>query len=114
MQIPALTAIKASFIFFYRRIFMTGQEKLFPWISAVTLATILIWGLGYFFGFLLICPGHPSAYWTKLSVQKEHCVNTGMLHTAYGISDVILDIVVILLPIPWVRSPLYRVSTMYS
>lgn len=102
MQIPALTAIKASFIYFYRRIFNQGHEKLFGRITLAVLVIILIWGAGYFFSFLFICPGHPDAYWSTLLDEENECVNTVMLHNAYGISDVVLDFIVILLPIPWV------------
>jgi len=105
MQIPALTAIKASFVYFYRRIFNQGHEKIFGWVTSAVLVFILIWGVGYFFSFVFICPGHPTAYWTTLVEEKKYCVDTVILHNAYGVSDVLLDIIVILLPIPWVSLP---------
>ena len=100
MQIPALTATKMSILFLYRRIFNQGTDKLFGRLTFGTLVIIAIWGLGYFFSFLFICPGHPTAYWTTLLYEKEQCVNTVTLHNAYGVSDVIIDFIVILLPIP--------------
>lgn len=103
MQIPALAAVKMSFVFFYRRIFITGHNNVFPWISMAVIVVTVVWSLGYFFSFLFLCPGHPSAYWSALINIKEHCLDTMKLHNAYGISDVILDIIIILLPIPWVR-----------
>ena len=103
MQIPALTAIKASFICFYRRIFTKGHEKAFASITGAVLVIILMWGVGYFFAFLFICPGHPAAYWVTLALEKKYCVDTATLHNAYGVSDVVIDFLVILLPIPWVR-----------
>lgn len=102
MQIPALTAIKASFVYFYRRIFNKGHERVFGYMTAIMLGLILIWGLGYFFSFVFICPRHPTAYWTSYIEQKQYCVDTVALHNAYGVSDATLDIIVILLPIPWV------------
>ena len=100
MQIPALMATKMSILFFYRRIFNQGTDKMFGRLTFVALVIIAIWGVGYFFSFLFICPGHPTAYWTTLLYEKEECVDTVTLHNAYGVSDVILDFIVILLPIP--------------
>ena len=102
MQIPALTAIKASFVFFYRRIFNTGQNKLFQKSSVALLSLVVIWATGFFFSFLFICRVHPTAYWTTLLVEKEKCVNTVALHNTYGVSDVVLDIFIISFPVPWV------------
>jgi len=100
MQIPALTAVKMSFIFFYRRIFNQGNDKIYARLTSAALALIAIWGVGYFFSFLFICPGHPTAYWTTLVDEKKNCINTVTLHNSYGVSDALLDLIVILLPIP--------------
>lgn len=100
MQIPALAFVKMSFVFFYRRIFNTGSDRVFGRMTLATLVIIAIWGIGYFFSFLFICPGHPTAYWTTLVEEKKRCVNTVILHNAYGVSDVVIDFIVILLPIP--------------
>ena len=102
MQIPALTAIKASFVFFYRRIFNTGQKKFFDRMTIAVIGLVVVWGIGYFFSFLFICKTHPTAYWTTLGREKELCVNTVFLHNSYGVSDLILDVIIILLPVPWV------------
>ena len=100
MQIPALATVKMSFVFFYRRVFNKGSDKAFGRITVMVLALILLWGIGYFFSFLFICPGHPTAYWTTLVVEKQYCVNTVILHNAYGVSDLLLDLIIIVLPIP--------------
>ena len=76
---------------------------MFAYVTGTMLILILMWGVGYFFTFLFICPGHPDAYWKTLEGEKKHCVDTSTLHDAYGVSDVVIDFLVILLPIPWVR-----------
>ena len=66
------------------------------------LCLILAWGLSFFFSLLFICPGHPDAFWTMLKLEKEYCLNTTLWHNTYGISDVVLDLMVILFPLPQV------------
>ena len=120
MQVLGLMCIKMSFIFFYvsyrsksmpfqqlthlfkRRIFVQGSSKVFDILTLVALAIIAAWGLAYFFSLLLMCPGHPDAFWTTLAEEKKYCFDTTMWHNSYGISDVVLDFIVILIPIPQV------------
>ena len=68
------------------------------------LGLILVWGIGYFFSFLFVCKTHPTAYWTTLAREKQLCVNSVILHNSYGVSDLILDVMIILLPVPWVSA----------
>ena len=103
MQVPALTSIKLSFMFFYRRIFGSAGGKTVNITSWVLITLITGWGLAYFFATLFICPGHPDAYWTSLVALKKDCIDTVMLHNSSGVTDVTLDVLVILFPIPWVR-----------
>ena len=47
----------------------------------------------------------------RLRMKKKHCVDTMTLHNAYGVSDVVIDFLVILLPIPWVRQSRVELGT---
>ena len=76
MQIPALTFVKMSFVFFLPKMFNTGSDRLFGRMTIATLGIIAIRGIGYFFSFLFICLGHPTACWTTLLGDKKRCVNT--------------------------------------
>ena len=102
MQIPTLTFVKSSIVILYRRIFLSTSRQIFHLASGFLIVLIWIWGVAYFFSFLFICPGHPTAYWTTLRTEKEFCINTVLLHNAYGVSDFVLDVLIILLPIPLV------------
>ena len=102
MQVPCLTTVKLSFIFFYRRVFDQGSRKTFRIIVWTFAAIITVWGIAYFFVFLFICPGHPDAYWEALIDQKDDCLNVTSIHDSFSISDVILDILVITFPVPMV------------
>lgn len=102
MQIPALGLVKLSLLFFYRRIFSIGRGKVFNAITVGMISVITIWTIGFFFGFLFICGSHFTAYWSSLASEKVYCVNTMFLHNWYAISDVITDIIVLIIPLPLV------------
>lgn len=112
MQVPALAAIKMSLVFFYRRVFNQGASQWFRILTATVLTIIAIWATSFFFTFLFMCPGHPDVYWSTLARQKKICVDTAIVHNSYGISDVIIDIFVILLPIPLVSQGQAKFLTM--
>ena len=99
MQTPSLVAVKLSFLFFYRRIFSQGTSRLFRILTVALMVVVLTWGVSFFFAFLFVCPGHPSAYWHRLLDQKMHCIDTVILNNSYGISDVIIDILIFAMPV---------------
>ena len=60
----------------------------------------IAWTISFFFALLFICGRNFSAYWTSTVIEKELCVDTSMLHNALAISDFILDVIIITLPLP--------------
>lgn len=60
---------------------------------------ITAWMIGYFFILLFLYGTDFSAYWTNSTTEKDLCLPTGPVHLGYAISDVITDILTILLPI---------------
>ena len=106
MQVPALTAIKLSIVLFYRRIFIARvtNAAAFHYTTLAFMICTVIWGISFFFAFLLMCAGDSTAYWTTLVEEKESCIETVALHNIYGISDALFDILVMLLPLPSVSS----------
>ena len=101
-QIPALSLAKLSLIFFYRRVFNTGATRLLKWSLTAMVVLISLWAISFFFSFLFICGKTPAAYWISTKAEKSYCVGTQMLHLSFAISDTILDILIILIPIPLV------------
>ncbi|KAL2045433.1 hypothetical protein ABVK25_012097 [Lepraria finkii] len=104
MQIPALGLIKLSFMFFYKRIFAKGKGAAFKATINGFVGLIIIWIIGFFFGYLFVCKAHPSNYWTSLYNEKLYCNNSTQLHLGYAISDFIFDFLIIAFPIPLVWS----------
>ncbi|MCJ1380091.1 hypothetical protein MMC17_003194 [Xylographa soralifera] len=108
-QIPALSLIKLSVIFFYRRIFNTGATPLLNWSTMTMVALVSMWTISFFFSFLFICGKTPADYWISSKTEKGYCVATQELHLSFAISDTILDILIILMAIPMIWN--LRMST---
>jgi len=100
LQVPALGCIKLSFLFLYRRVFTKRVAKQFSWANWFMIAVVTAWMIGYFFTLLFLCGTDFKAYWTSSETEKDDCLPTAPVHLGYAISDVITDILTILLPIP--------------
>ena len=91
-----ISLAKCSLLFFYRRIF---RGSIFSYISWATIALATTWAISFFFALLFKC--NPiSAY-----VRQEpgvHCVNLYQLYYSLSISDVLIDIIILIIPIPLV------------
>lgn len=73
MQICALACVKLSFIFFYRRIFCTGNGKVFSAITIAMIVIIIAWAVSFNMALLFICNGHFAAMWTSIPDLNAHC-----------------------------------------
>lgn len=100
MEVPELALVKLSMLFFYRRVFNTGGTPYINWATIVMLGIVSAWAVAYFFTFLFLCGGHPSNYWVSPVAEKAYCVKTQEVHLSFSISDMILDIFVLLLAFP--------------
>ena len=105
MQILCLCFVKLSFVFFYRRIFCVG-DKLQPFnvVTAVVNMIVISWTIGFFFACLFACKGNFAAWWTTQATFTSECVKTVKLEYAFAVSDFLIDVLVISLPIPMVRN----------
>ena len=64
------------------------------------IAVVTAWMIGYFFTLLFLCGTKFNAYWTSSATEESECLPTKAVHLGYAISDVITDVLTILLPIP--------------
>lgn len=102
LQPLGLVSLKMSLIFFFRRIFGPGLGKTFKWFTMALITLSFVWGVSYFFTWVFYCPGHTNAYWTTLADEKKYCVNTTKVHQSFSITDVIVDVIIFMLPVPLV------------
>lgn len=74
--------------------------------NAITIAVIIIviaWGVAFIFAIMFWCGSHMSAWWTDIEELNKYCGSALEVETAWAISDFILDVVVIVMPMPMVR-----------
>ncbi|KAI1379043.1 hypothetical protein F4677DRAFT_410388 [Hypoxylon crocopeplum] len=96
----ALGCIKGSFLFFYVRIFATNKKS---WVSitlTTMIAVVVAWTLAFFFAVLFECGTYFEALWTSPKDILAHCVKTTDLGFGLAVSDFIVDVLIIVFPIP--------------
>ena len=99
VQIVALTCTKLSCLFFYRRIFVTGQNRIFHIVTWALIAFISLWGLTFFIAILFQCNGQFSAWWQTIHSLSQHCTHALNIELAYAVTDFVTDFAVIVAPI---------------
>lgn len=102
MQILSLGFIKSSFIMFYRRIFCSGSRTWFSTLTSSVLILIVVWTITFFFLFVFNCGSNIWAQWSTVNDFITRCPNASKYLAGLAISDFLMDLVVILLPIPMI------------
>ena len=99
MQVIILGTIKISVIFFYRRIF---RGRAFDYYSKGMIIIAIAWTIAFFFSVLFECGTHFEYLWSTLLNLVTHCTDEEKFFKAYAISDVIIDVLILAMPIPMV------------
>ena len=97
---PLYALFKLSFLFFYRRIFKVQPS--FRKFNDIIIVFIIVWALAFMFAEIGICGGQPTVLWDPES-EASSCSNHKYLDFAFSITDVIGDILVIIMPFPYIR-----------
>ena len=71
-------------------------------MSKLAIGVTILWILAFTITIAAACGTHFAANWASLLTLKEECVDTFRMLLAYSISDVIVDLFIIALPIPLV------------
>lgn len=88
---------KSSYVFFYRRIFVTRSFKAATW---VVLGVIAAWFVGNVLQVFLIC--RPLASNWDASVPAV-CGNRPVVYTIMGAINVATDATIMILPVPYIK-----------
>lgn len=100
LQPLALGFSKASILLFYRRVFCGNVFNISSWFL---LACVGMWSIAMFLASLLQCAGNTSDFWTRQSTTARcHALPISGTFITF---DVILDLAIMLLPIPLVDIP---------
>lgn len=94
----ALGFIKLSILFFYRRIF---RGRVFDILNWILISLVVLWSLGFFLVQVFDCRTHFSTNWGLLS-DLQKCLSSFNQLLAYSITDVIVDVFILVLPVPLV------------
>lgn len=94
---------KISALFFYRRIFCSaGARDAFHYITIVSIAVVAGWIVTFFVMTFNLC-GHHSIDWDVAPGHSALCKLDYPYFEATTISDFLLDVFILTLPLPMVR-----------
>lgn len=92
----SISAAKISILYFYRRVFPVRTVTI---LSIVIGALVIAWSLALIFLIIFNCK--PIAYFWDKSIPGGQCINTNVMGYCLGAINTFTDIVVLVLPIPW-------------
>ena len=102
--------MKLGALLFYRRIFCVRVKRtLFDIFVSIFIGISVLWTIAMLIMNGLQCGSNISALWTTdINIYLEYCVYVFPFETGFAISNFLLDLLIILLPVPKVcplRSP---------
>ena len=99
MVILSIGIIKLSILFFYRRIF---RERTFDIVSWVVIGLVVAWTTTFFVAYIAACGTSIAARFQTLGALKHECVNVFELNVSLSVTDVAVDLAILVMPIPLV------------
>jgi len=103
MSVVCIGCIKLSVVMFYRRLFVTQKKSWFSVVTILISAIIVAWTISFFFVFLFYCRSHIADEWSTVSNVIRYCPDALNDDIAIGITDAVVDITVLVVPIPMVK-----------
>ncbi|KAI4202070.1 MAG: hypothetical protein LQ350_002859 [Teloschistes chrysophthalmus] len=92
----SITATKLSILFFYHRLF---PSRTFFMVSIITGIATILWWIGLMLTAFLHC--RPLAYYWDRTIPNGHCVDDLLIGYAITSVNIVTDLIVLILPIPW-------------
>ncbi|KAL9048080.1 MAG: hypothetical protein Q9206_006257 [Seirophora lacunosa] len=92
----SITATKLSILFFYLRLF---PFRTFFVVSLITGVAAILWWVGLMLTAFLHC--RPLAYYWDRSIPNGYCVDEHLIGFTITSVNIVTDLVVLVLPIPW-------------
>ena len=68
---------------------------------------VVLWSLAFPITIAAACRTHFAANWKSLLILEEDCIDIFRLLLTYTITDVVVDLGILLVPIPMVRIKLF-------
>ena len=102
LQIPALALIKCAAFYFYSRIFCPHRRSTLSYLLWGLISLTTVWAVAFIIAYVTACGTHPAAAWESQMSYLQYCIRSLQFEEAYAISDFILDVIVLILPLPLV------------
>ncbi|MCJ1437277.1 hypothetical protein MMC27_006663 [Xylographa pallens] len=96
--------IKCSIVLFYRRLFVTFRGSIFDYITRGLIVAIVAWTITFFFIWIFACGSHVSANWGSRMDLVTYCEQRLPMSNGFLISDLIIDVITLVLPMPIIWS----------
>ncbi|MCJ1262144.1 hypothetical protein MMC22_002014 [Lobaria immixta] len=107
LSILTLGCTKISALFFFRRIFCgLGHGTVLNALTLWTLVIVVLWAVTLLMLTGLQCGTHLSAFWSAPEEYARYCHISFPFLTGFAVSDFLLDLWIICLPIP----PVWRIN----
>ena len=104
-QFVQLFLVKTSVVLFYRRIFCSHNKfTVFNVLTKATLVIIFLWSLVFLIATVFQCDLHVDAAWLDGATYLKECPGVDTKNIAISVSDFIIDLWIITMPIPPVSS----------
>ncbi|POS70898.1 hypothetical protein DHEL01_v210703 [Diaporthe helianthi] len=101
----ALGSTKLSLLFLYKRIFSISRRTRLMIVT--TILVVAAWMVSIFFAELFQCNARFWANWGSSYDLMTQCNKTTMIVFAVALTDSLLDLTILIMPIPLVHSPTY-------
>lgn len=103
LMLPIATGcMKASFLFFYMRVFATRERSAINKFLKAFIVFIVVWVVAFFFGMFFECGRNFWAIWNSQVEFQARCSSNMKLILTLCITDFIADVFIICIPIPLV------------
>ncbi|KAI0198297.1 hypothetical protein F4808DRAFT_263556 [Astrocystis sublimbata] len=97
----AYVCVKSSIVLFCRRIFVGHRGSVFDWVSWIVLGIVILYSVGFLIGGQILgCGKDVAIHWAPLQVIGASGCDVSTPEVALVISDIILDIILLILPLP--------------
>lgn len=94
--------LKLILLFFYRRIFRGRAFNIASW---TLIGVVIAWAITFFIAILAACRTSIRANFETLGILKAKCVNTFVVLVCLAVFDVVVDLAIMILPMPLVLRP---------
>ena len=98
----ALGFIKLSILSFYRRIFVINRGTTMDIITKLSILVISLWTVAFVLLTIFCCGTKFAANWGPIAEQLQDCPVGLTIKYGLAISDLILDLFIFILPLPFV------------